>query len=62
MEFLSKIFQESIELVGSDDSIKPDIDEKIQVHLLEILRRSESAKGVITVVLTSAVYKKLHPE
>ena len=60
-EFLEKIYAESMELVGSDDKIKSDLDKAIENYLLEILSRSESAKAVITVILTSAVYKKLNP-
>ena len=60
-EFLEKIYAESMELVGSDDKIKSDLDKAIVNHLLEILGRSESAKAVITVILTSAVYKNLNP-
>lgn len=59
-EFLEKIYVESMELVGSDDKIKSDLDNAIENHLLEILSRSESAKAVITVILTSAVYKNLN--
>lgn len=62
VEFLEKIYNESMEIVGSDDRIKSDLDENTSNHLLEILARSESAKAVITVILTSAVYKKLNPE
>jgi len=60
-EFLEKIYAESMGLVGSADKIKSDLNEAIENHLLEILGRSESAKGVVTVILTSAVYKNLNP-
>ncbi len=60
-EFLEKIYTDSMELVGSDDKIKTDLDKTIENHLFEILGRSESAKAVITVILTSAVYKTLNP-
>lgn len=60
-EFLEKIYQESMAVVGSDNIIKSDLDSTISNHLFEILERSESAKAVITVILTSAVYKKLNP-
>ena len=59
-EFLEKIYAESMELVGSDDTIKSDLDNVIKNHLFEILDRSESAKAVITVILTSAAYKYLN--
>lgn len=61
-EFLSEIYNQSMGLVGSDDKIKSGLDATIAGHLFETLERSESAKAVITVILTSAVYKKLNPE
>lgn len=62
IEFLENIYNESMAVVGSDNEIKSDLNITIANHLLEILGRSESAKAVITVILTSAVYKKLNPE
>jgi DNA (cytosine-5)-methyltransferase 1 len=62
IEFLEKIYAESMEIVGSGDQIKSDLDQTIANPLGEILGRSESAKAVITVILTSAVYKALHPD
>lgn len=61
-EFLEQIYNESMEIVGSDNIIKSDLDPKIANHLGEILSKSESAKAVITVILTSVVYKTLNPE
>lgn len=60
-EYLKKIYNESMQIVGSDDKIKSDLDKNIAHHLNEILSRAESAKAVITVILTSAVYKILNP-
>lgn len=60
-ELLEKIYTESMQIVGSDDIIKSNLDNSIAKHLHEILNRSEAAKGVITVVITSAVYKILNP-
>lgn len=62
LEFLEQIYNESMAIVGSDNTIKSDLDPKIANHLGEILGRSESAKAVITVILTSTVYKTLNPE
>jgi len=62
IEFLENVYRESMENVGSDDSIKTDLDERIKDYLLEILFKSESAKGVITVIITSLVYKILYPD
>lgn len=61
-EYLDKIYNESMQIVGSDDKIKSDLDINIVLHLNEILNRAESAKAVITVILTSAVYKILNPK
>lgn len=46
-EYLEKIYSESMQIVGSDDKIKSDLDKNIALHLSEILNRSESAKAVI---------------
>jgi DNA (cytosine-5)-methyltransferase 1 len=62
IEFLEQIYNESMAVVGSDNEIKSDLDTSIANQLLEILGRSESAKAVITVILTSAVYKRLNPD
>ena len=62
IEFLKQIYNESMAIVGSDNTIKSDLDPKAANHLSEILGRSESAKAVITVILTSAVYKMLNHE
>ena len=59
IEFLKQIYNESMTIVGSDNTIKSDLDPKAANHLSEILGRSESAKAVITVILTSTVYKIL---
>lgn len=61
-QFIQKTYDESMKIVGSDDSIKSDLKQDIVTHLDEILKRSESSKGVLTVILTSAIYKSLHPE
>lgn len=60
-EFLEQIYQESMQKVGSDNVVKSKLDTNISSHLEEILCNSESSKGVITVIITSAVYKILHP-
>ncbi|MDD2386886.1 MAG: hypothetical protein PHP52_08905 [Bacteroidales bacterium] len=61
-KYLEKIYKESMSIVGSDDKIKSDLNKNITCHLSEILSRSESSKGVITVILTSAIYKILNPK
>lgn len=59
--FLKKTFDESMKFVGSDDKIKSDLSKTITKHLDVILSKSESAKGVLTVIITSLVYKILNP-
>jgi DNA (cytosine-5)-methyltransferase 1 len=61
-ELLEEIYSESMRIVGSDNQIKTDLDDSIKEHLAIILDKSESAKAVITVIITSALYKFLHPE
>lgn len=59
---LEKAFAEAMETVGSDDFIKSNLNDDITKHLQEILNRSESAKAVVTVIITSLVYKIQNPE
>lgn len=59
---LEKAFAEAMETVGSDDFIKSNLNDNISKHLQEILNRSESAKAVLTVIITSLVYKIQNPE
>lgn len=61
-EFLEQIYNESMQIVGSDSEIKSDLNKTTANHLLEILSKSESSKAVVTVILTSAVYKALNLE
>jgi DNA (cytosine-5)-methyltransferase 1 len=60
-ELLEKAYSESMKSVGSDNFIKSDLNTSISEYLDETLERSESAKGVLTVILTSLVYKMLYP-
>lgn len=61
-KLLEKAYTEAMQKVGSDDTIKSDLNEDISNPLQEILERSESAKAVLTVVVTSLVYKIQNPE
>jgi len=61
-KLLEKAFNESMKMVGSDDYIKSSLPKSITNKLQEILDRSESAKAVLTVVITSLVYKLQNPE
>ena len=49
-------------VVGSNETITTDLAEGEKELLDIILQYSESAKGVLTVFITSIVYKALHPE
>lgn len=49
-------------LVGSDTTIKSDLNPEITVQLDNVLVFSESAKALLTVVITSLVYKFLNQE
>lgn len=60
-KFLKKTFDQSMKVVGSDGKIKSDLSKTITKHLDVILSKSESSKGVLTVILTSLVYKTLNP-
>lgn len=60
--FLEEKYNESMSLVGSDNRIKTNLNNCIIGHIDEILDKGESAKGVLTVFLTSLTYKLLYPE
>src|SRR5690606_12599146 len=55
-----KIYGESMTLVGSDSNINMELEDINDLNV--ILEYSESAKAVITVTITSLVYKILNPE
>jgi len=61
-EFLNNIYVESMEIVGSDNEIKSDLQSSITSCLDVVLSKSESAKAVLTVVFTSLTYKLINPE
>lgn len=61
-KLLEKSFNESMKTVGSDNYIKSSLPKVISNNLQEILDRSESAKAVLTVVITSIVYKLQNPD
>ena len=60
--YLEKLYEESLVLVGSGNTIKSDLPKSIQDSLNVILENSEKRKGVITVLFTSMVYKSLFPK
>jgi len=59
-DYLGEIYLEAMELVGSDNFIKSDLPEPTKDRLDVILKSSESGKAVLTVVITSLVYKLYH--
>lgn len=61
-EYLNNLYARSMQMVGSGSEIKTDLNPDIIQHLDEILSRSESSKAVLTVILTSAVYKAQNPQ
>lgn len=57
-----KLYNQAVINLGSSDKIITKIDdEKLKKSLDYILNKSESAKGVLTVVITSLVYKIENP-
>lgn len=60
--FLQEQYKRAMESLGSGTSIIHQLDTSISACLDEILKRSESSKGVLTVVITSLVYKILCPQ
>jgi DNA (cytosine-5)-methyltransferase 1 len=61
-EFLTDLYSKAMSVVGSNDKIVSDLEHKEQEQLSIVLQYSEQAKAVLTVLVTSLVYKALHPE
>lgn len=61
-ELLTDLYNKSMSVVGSKDTITSDLLPQEQEHLNVVLYYSEQAKAVLTVLITSLVYKTLHPE
>ena len=62
MEFLNQACQNAQEKLGSNDKAQTDLTDSIRQPFDMVLAYSESAKGVLTVVLTSLVYKINYPQ
>jgi len=60
--FLQQSYEKALRKVGSKDTIQTTLDKNIVYSLDEIVQRSETAKAVMTVVITSCVHKIFHPE
>ncbi|QQT61901.1 hypothetical protein I6I97_22460 [Sphingobacterium multivorum] len=61
-ELLNYIYNNSMNNVGSNNFIKTDLDITTIAKLDIILQYSEAAKAVLTVVITSGLYKIIYPE
>lgn len=62
IEFLNEQYDDAMSIVGSKETITSGLNATEQALLNTILEYSESAKGVITVFITSVVYKILNPQ
>jgi DNA (cytosine-5)-methyltransferase 1 len=60
-ELLNDEYNNAMTTVGSKEIITSDLNEADQALLSAILQYSEQAKGVLTVFITSLVYKVLNP-
>ncbi len=60
--FLEEAYLEAVEVAGTDNTLKSTLPEEVKKHLWHIVNKSESAKAAFSVILTSVVYKSLHPE
>ncbi len=60
-EFLKSHYEQAMTLVGSKDTITSHLTENEQSLLNIVLRYSEQAKAVLTVLITSLVYKIFNP-
>ncbi len=61
-EFLLSQYEHAMSLLGSKDTITSDLTESEQTLLNTVLKYSEQAKAVLTVLITSLVYKIFNPE
>lgn len=60
--FLGEQYNNAMSVVSSKETITSNVNEAEQALLNTILQYSEQAKGVLTVFITSIVYKILNPE
>ncbi len=61
-EFLTDLYAAAMSVVGANDQNVSDLQPEEQELLNVVLQYSEQAKAVLTVLITSLVYKALHPE
>jgi len=60
--FLTDLYNDAMSVVGSKKEITSDLKPREQELLNLVLHYSEQAKAVLTVLITSLVYKSLNPE
>lgn len=60
--FLSEMYKKSMHVASGKDNIMSDLPDAVKAELDIVLANSERSKAVMTVLLTSVVYKYLHPE
>jgi DNA (cytosine-5)-methyltransferase 1 len=61
-DFLSEQYNTAMTEVGSKESVTSDLTAVEKTFLNEIISNSEGAKGVLTVFITSIVYKIFNPD
>ena len=61
-KLLTELYKKAMFLVGSRDKITSDLKPKEKELLNIVLQYSEQAKAVLTVLITSFVYKTLNPD
>ena len=62
VQYLNGEYEKAMKLAANAKTPSTDLPEEIISNLQVIIDNAEKNKGVYTVVLTSAVYKHLHPE
>ncbi len=61
-ELIEEIYQEALIAVGSGSEILSDLEQLPLDELAIIVSKSESSKAVLAVLVTSLLYKIIHPE
>ena len=60
-EYLENLYDNCVRIVGNNDTITTALNAYTTEKLDVVLKYSESAKAVLTVLITSLVYKHLNP-
>lgn len=61
-DFLTEHYNNAMSLVGSNEAITSDLSENEKQLMNIVLKYSEQAKAVLTVIITSITYKALYPD